>query len=70
MQLPQPWYRRSKSAWYVQVDNQQHRFAKGPEDATEKAARTAFYQPMAALPQATLQALSTRSGGEIVPADY
>lgn len=43
---PEPWYRASKNAWYVQLDGSQIRLAKGPKDETEKAAWEAFYRLM------------------------
>jgi integrase len=43
---PEPWYRASKNAWYVQLDGSQIRLAKGPKDDTEKAAWDAFYRLM------------------------
>ncbi|MBA4064779.1 MAG: site-specific integrase, partial [Isosphaera sp.] len=43
---PEPWYRASKNAWYVQLDGSQIRLAKGNKDETEKAAWDAFYRLM------------------------
>lgn len=51
MRQPEPWYRTSKGAWYVQVAGVKHRLAKGPKDETRKAAFDAFYKLMAARPE-------------------
>src|SRR4051812_4246651 len=51
MRPPEPWYRTSKGAWYVQVGRKQHRLVKGDEDATRKAAYEAFYKLMASRPE-------------------
>ena len=41
---PEPWYRASKNAWYVQLDDRQIRLVKGNKEDTEKAAWEAFYK--------------------------
>ncbi len=51
MRPPEPWYRTSKGAWYVQIGHKQHRLAKGPKEATQKAAFDAFYKLMATRPE-------------------
>jgi len=51
MRRPEPWYRTSKGAWYVQVANKKHRLAKGPKEETRKAAFDAFYKLMASRPE-------------------
>ena len=50
MRQPEPWYRTSKSAWYVQVGGRKVRLAKGPKNETRKAAFDAFYKLMATRP--------------------
>src|SRR4051794_27362829 len=50
MRQPEPWYRTSKAAWYVQVANKKIHLAKGPKDETRKAAFDAFYKLVAAQP--------------------
>ncbi len=51
MRQPEPWYRTSKGAWYVQVAGTKHRLAKGPKDETRKVAFDAFYKLMASRPE-------------------
>lgn len=51
MRRPEPWYRASKEAWYVQFGDKQVRLAKGPKDATEKEAFDAYYRLMAHRPE-------------------
>jgi hypothetical protein len=50
MRQPEPWYRTSKAAWYVQVGGKKHHLAKGPKEESRKAAFDAFYKLMAARP--------------------
>jgi integrase len=49
MRQPKPWYRTSKDAWYVELDGQQHRLAKGKDSEAE--AYDAFYRLMATRPE-------------------
>jgi site-specific recombinase XerD len=51
MRRPEPWYRTSKGAWFVQFADKQIRLAKGPKDETEKAAFDAYYKLMAHRPE-------------------
>jgi len=51
MRRPEPWYRASKSAWFVQFGSQQVRLAKGPKDETEKEAFEAYFKLMAHRPE-------------------
>ncbi|WP_020472430.1 tyrosine-type recombinase/integrase [Zavarzinella formosa] len=51
MRRPEPWYRASKSAWYVQFGTEQVRLAKGPKEETEKEAFDAYYKLMAGRPE-------------------
>lgn len=51
MRRPEPWYRTSKGAWYVQVAGKKILLAKGPKEETRKAAFDAFYKFMASRPE-------------------
>lgn len=51
MRRPEPWYRTSKKAWFVQFGDKQIRLARGPKDATEKDAYDAYYKLMARRPE-------------------
>jgi hypothetical protein len=51
MRRPEPWYRASKGAWYVQFGDKQVRLAKGLKDATEKDAFDTYYRLMAHRPE-------------------
>jgi integrase len=51
MRRPEPWYRASKGAWYVQFGDKQVRLSKGPKDETEEAAFDAYYKLMAQQPE-------------------
>lgn len=49
MKQPQPWFRTSKDAWYVELHGKQYRLAKGKEN--EEAAYQAYHELMANPPQ-------------------
>ena len=51
MRRPEPWYRASKQAWFVQIGDKQIRLAKGPRAETKKAAFDAYYKLMAHQPE-------------------
>jgi hypothetical protein len=56
MRRPEPWYRTSKAAWFVQIGDKQIRLAKGPKETSEKEAFDAYYKPMAHRPEYLPQA--------------
>lgn len=56
MRRPEPWYRTSKGAWFVQISDKQIRLAKGPKEATEKEAFDTYYKLMAHRPEYLPQA--------------